>query len=142
MTYATLDDLVDRFGAEELIQLTDRTNMPPSTIDADAVAKALADAGAEIDSYLAARHELPLASVPQRLVKVASDMARFYLHGKAGDESVRAAYEDAVRWLANVAKGIVQLGLDGAGAATPAPLGGVDRADATPAFDPTILRDF
>lgn len=141
MTYAVLDDLVSRFGSEELVQLTDRVNMPPTTIDADQVAKALADAGAEIDTYLAVAYTLPLAAVPPRLVKVASDMARFYLHGKAADESVRAGYEDAVKWLAQVSKGIASLGLASADEA-PVPAGGVERVTPAANFDPLVLKDF
>ena len=46
MTYATQQDLVDRFGNEELVQLTDRSNLPPSEIDATAVTRALAEGNA------------------------------------------------------------------------------------------------
>ena len=35
--YATQDDLIERFGETKLIQLTDRTNRPATTIDADVV---------------------------------------------------------------------------------------------------------
>lgn len=139
-SYATKQDLINRFGETELIQLTDRSNMPQTTIDDTVVDQANADAGAEIDGYLAARYTLPLETVPERLEKVASDMARFYLHGKAADESVRQAYEDGVKWLDKVSKGMVQLGLPSAGS-VPA-TGGVQSSVPTPLFPRDDLEQF
>lgn len=122
--YATKQDLLDRFGETELVQLTDRTSMPPSAIDDTVVDQALNDASAQIDGYLvAAGYALPLASIPHRLVKVASDIARYFLHGKAADETVRDAYDDGIKWLTDVSKGIAQLGLPTTGE-TPVPQGG------------------
>lgn len=133
MSYATLQDLIDRFGTEELVQLTDRASIPPAQVDETVITKALTDADAEIDGYLAARYSLPLASIPHRLVKVAADMARFYLHGKAADETIRNAYDDAVKWLVNVSKGVVQLGLLEAGG-QPASEGGPQSSAGSPLF--------
>ncbi|KQQ85847.1 hypothetical protein ASF65_04740 [Aureimonas sp. Leaf324] len=82
MSYASLQDLIDRFGDRELIQLTDRTNRPASVIDQTVVGRALADADALIDGYVGKVHALPLAAVPPALVKTAADIARFYLHSK------------------------------------------------------------
>ncbi|TIX53018.1 MAG: DUF1320 domain-containing protein, partial [Mesorhizobium sp.] len=86
MTYAVRQDLVDRFGATELMQLTDRTNVPPSMIDDVVVGRALADADGVIDGYIGKQFKLPLSVVPPVLVKVASDLARYYLHGEAADK--------------------------------------------------------
>jgi hypothetical protein len=60
MAYATLNDLVARYGERELIQLTDLVNMPPSAIDADRVQIALDDASAVVDSYVGQVYALPL----------------------------------------------------------------------------------
>lgn len=130
MTYAALQDLVDRFGQTELVQLTDRTNIPPATVDETVVDRALADAGALIDSYLASRYALPVSSTPDVLVKIAADLARYFLHGKAADKDspVTAAYEDALAWLAKVSNGIVVLEI--AGAEVPQEGGGAIRAKA------------
>lgn len=110
--YATLDDLVARFGAAEVTQLSDRENTGGP--DAEVVARALADAQAEIDGYLAGRYRLPLATVPAALGRVACDLARYYL-SVAPDETVKARYDGAVRFLQAVAKGTVNLGPDDAG---------------------------
>jgi phage gp36-like protein len=110
MTYATQSDLTDRFGAVELAQLTDRTS--GLVIDTVVLARALADADAEIDSYLATRYALPLASTPVVLVRLAADMARYRLYDDRVTESVRVRYQDAVSLLKRLASGEVRL--DGA----------------------------
>lgn len=115
MTYATQQDLVDRYGEEELIQLTDRDAV--AAIDADVVAKALSDADEVIDGYIGSRVSLPLASVPAVLVRVASDIARYFLHSDAPTEQVRTAYKDAIAWLKDVAAGRVSLGDNGTASA-------------------------
>ncbi len=117
MTYAAQQDLVDRFGEQELIQLSDRANV--GSIDAAVIGKALADADELIDSYIAARAALPLATVPARLVRVAGDVARYYLHADAPTEQVRRAYTDATAWLRDVSLGKATLGDDGVSAAAP-----------------------
>jgi len=111
MTYATQQDLVDRFGAQELIQLTDRANMPPSTIDDTVVTRALTDADALIDGYVGKVYDLPLPNPLPVLTKTAADIARYFLHGKAADKDspVTAAYNQALSWLKDVSKGLVAL---------------------------------
>lgn len=130
MTYATQQDLIDRFGEQELTQLTDRTNRPPSVIDPVVVDRALADAQALIDSYLGKAFTLPLATVPAVLVKSAADIARYYLHGKAADKEspVTMAYNQALAWLRDVAKGLVSL-TDDSGDQPPQAGGGTVRAN-------------
>ncbi|MCR5855992.1 gp436 family protein [Mesorhizobium sp. J428] len=112
MTYAVKQDLIDRFGEKELRELTDRVNRPPTTIDDVVVGRALADADGLIDGYVGKRYALPLAEVPPMLTKTAADLARYFLHGKAADKDspVTAAYNQAVAWLRDVSKGLVELG--------------------------------
>lgn len=118
MTYAVQQDLVDRFGELELIQLTDRVGA--EAIDATVLGKALADADELIDSYIASRAALPLATVPARLVRVAGDVARYYLHADGPTEQVATAYKEAIAWLRDVSTGKATLGDDGVTAAAPA----------------------
>ena len=107
MTYATQQDLVARFGTAELAQLTDPA--AGAVIDAAVVARALADASAEIDTRLAARYALPLAAVPAVLVRVAADVARYYLWDARATEQVRNRYKDAAALLDKIGSGAVQL---------------------------------
>ncbi len=111
MTYATQQDLIDRFGNTELVQLTDKVNKPASVIDPTPVARALNDASAFIDGYLKKVTKLPLNVVPPVLTKTASDIARYYLHGKAADKDspVTRAYTEASKWLVDVSRGLVEL---------------------------------
>ncbi len=107
MPYATLQDLVDRFGYEQLAQLSDRD--AGAVIDETVIGRALADADAEIDGYLTALYALPLASVPALLVRMACDLARYRLFGDRVTEQVRQLYTDAVRDLKAIASGAIKI---------------------------------
>lgn len=115
MPYATQADLEARFGTDELTQLTDRVGA--GVPDAAIVARALADAEAEIDGYLASRYALPLATVPPVLARIACDIARYRLWEDRASDEVRRRYEDARRLLESIARGQVSLGLPAASAA-------------------------
>lgn len=116
--YCTSQDLTDRFGADELIQLTaesDGFGSFPDEINQIQVDRAIADATATIDSYLAARYPLPLAQVPPVLERYACDMTRYFLHDRSPLEEVTNRYKDAIRYLEKVAKGDISLGIDSQG---------------------------
>lgn len=113
MTYATLQSMVERFGDAELIQRTDR--YASGQMDVQVMDRALADADAEVNSYLAVRYALPLAGVPTALARVAADIARYRLYDDGVPETVRKRYEDAVALLKRMASGDVKLVLDGDG---------------------------
>lgn len=118
MTYATQADLVDRFGSTELAQRTNRVD--GQTIDTVVLGRALADADAEIDGYLATRYTLPLTSTPVVLVRLACDLARYRLYDDGVPATVRQRYEDAVAMLKRIAQGDAQL----VGITPPAPATG------------------
>lgn len=105
--YASQSDMVERFGATELAQRTNRVD--GLTIDAAVLARALADADAQIDSYMATRYTLPLATTPAVLNRLACDMARYGLYDDGVPATVRQRYEDAVSLLKKFASGEVQL---------------------------------
>lgn len=107
MTYATQQDLIDRYGADELAQLTDRA--AATTIDAVVVNRALADADSEIDSFLARRVTTPLSPAPQIVKAHACAIARFRLHKDHAPEHVRDAYKDAIAWLNKAAAGSISI---------------------------------
>jgi len=115
MAYALTADLIARFGRDELLQLTDRSGV--DRVDEAVVGAAIADAGASIDGYLAARYALPVAPTPALLTRIACDLARFYLHGPSATELVRKGFEDAQRILRDLADGRAVL----AGAAVAVP---------------------
>lgn len=112
MPYCTMQDLIDRFGEDELIQLTDRANL--GVIDDSVLNQAIADADAEINGYLA-NYSLPLATVPIVLVRSACDIARYFLYDDAATEQVTKRHDDVLKFLGQVAKGTISLGVDATG---------------------------
>ncbi|MBL8500026.1 MAG: DUF1320 domain-containing protein [Nitrosomonas sp.] len=110
MTYATQQNMIDRFGEDELIEITDRGGL--GVIDSTAVNKALNDADAQINGYLAGRYTLPLATpVPEILERLACDIARYSLYESKPPEIVDIRYRDALDQLRDVSKGRAELGL-------------------------------
>ncbi len=107
MPYATQADLTERFGFDELAQRTDRVN--GTVIDTMVLNRALNDADAEIDGYLATRYSLPLASTPAVLSRLAADITRYRLYDDGVPTTVRQRYEDAVSLLKRLSSGDVQL---------------------------------
>lgn len=116
MSYATLTDMLERFGAQELAQRTDRVD--GAVVDAVVLGRALADAQAEIDAYLASRYTLPLSSTPPVVNRLACEIARYRLFDDGVPETVRVRYQDAVSLLKRLASGEVLLaGLEAAAVA-------------------------
>lgn len=109
MPYVTQQQLIDRFGLAELIQLTDRDGSAGGIVTA-VLDGAIADASAEADAYVGVRYELPMSIVPEALVRVVSDMVRYRLYDEAAPEQVRKRYEDAVKFLQALAKGVISIG--------------------------------
>lgn len=107
MPYCTQQDLVDRFGNDELVELTDRQQL--GEIDAAVVTASIADATADIDMYLSVRYALPLATVPTVLTRLCCDIARFYLHDNAAPERVEKANAAAIELLQAIAEGKIDL---------------------------------
>lgn len=110
MTYATQQNMIDRYGEQELIELTDRASA--TAIDATVLGQALADADAEINAYLVSRYSLPLASVPPVLTRFAADIARYMLYDTRAPEQVKDRYDAAIKFFKLIAEGKASLGLD------------------------------
>ena len=114
MAYATAADVAAQYGDDLLLTLADRDG--DGTADPGVAEAALADATQEIDSYLAARYDLPLEAGKARLLRrVAVDIAVYRLAGTADlvTDERRRRYEDAVRYLTKVSQGQIRLGADG-----------------------------
>ena len=116
--YATQQDLIDRFGQEELVELTDRADPPAGVIDATVVTRALTDADALIDGYVGARYDLPLSSTPALLVDLAADIARYKLYKDDPTEAVESRNKAALATLRDISTGKAKLDIAGAEPAT------------------------
>lgn len=113
--YCTRQGMIDRFGQEELIELTDRGNPPADIIDDTVLNRALDDADSVINGYLSARYNLPLAAVPTSLARYAADIARFFLYDDNVTERVEKAYTLAINFLKDVSKGVASVGVNDEG---------------------------
>ena len=105
--YCTADDLVLRFGQDEISQLTDFDR--DGNADQTVLDQAIADTAAEINSYISARYPLPLEPVPAVLTLHACDICRYRLFNQGAPEEVAERYTIAIRWLKDVAQGKAQL---------------------------------
>ncbi len=92
MTYATVQDLIDRYGEREMIQLTDIDEPRTDAVVSARAQRALDDAAAEVDGYLAGLYALPLSPVPGTLRRVAIDIARYHLGSVPTDSSEAKRY--------------------------------------------------
>lgn len=116
MDYATLTHLTQRYAERDLRNITDDDAQALDTVRA---AQALADASAEIDSYLSVRYLLPLQdhagapmAAPTILVRCACDIAIYRLQTLRPADDIKDArlrYEDVVKLLKAIARGDVQL---------------------------------
>lgn len=118
MTYATPQDLVDRYGEEELAIAADYDG--DDAFDTAAVERAIGDASAEIDTYLGALYELPFGEPPAILMRLCTDIAIYRLASNTAhaSEERRQRYEDAIALLRRIAKGEVKLGVHSSTAET------------------------
>lgn len=143
--YATAIDMLNRFGATELAQLgapddsrvtaelleltvedSDRSAYPADEQAAadEAVSRIegeLQNASRMMDTYIAPRYRLPLASElvsGGNLVQVCTDIARFELH-RTPPKDVETRYERRLTWLRDVGNGRASLGEADTGTATP-----------------------
>lgn len=114
MSYCTKEQLVERYGEQLLVQLTDRAEEATGEIVDDVVARAIADTSALIDGYLKTRYQLPLPSTPPLLVDLALQIAIYKLHLNIASEKISNDYRDAMKMLREIASGDLRLDVEGA----------------------------
>lgn len=118
MQYATVQDMVGRFGETEMIQLTDPDNL---AVQAARVERMLGDAQAYADAFVGRVYNLPLAGCakpasvpgapvervcPPQLTRIACDVARYYLYDQlAPEHEVYLRYKAAEKELQAIANG-------------------------------------
>ena len=97
----TRQDLIERFGEDELVLLTDREGR--GVIDDEVLNRAIEDAEAETAAYIQAAG-LVLPSPPKVLVIKVCDIARYYLHDNGETQVVLDRYKQAIAWLRDVVR--------------------------------------
>jgi phage gp36-like protein len=108
MGYCSQSDILTMISQEDLAQLTaDSGNLP----DIFVVEEAIAQAGAEIDSYIGSRYATPVTPAPPRLKALSVDMAIYHLYSRRSviPPVRREKYEAAVAFLKAVGAGAVEL---------------------------------
>jgi phage gp36-like protein len=118
--YASASDFELAFGRREALQLSNRDNAATATVvNAAVLEEFLAGASGLIDSYLGARYQTPVVSPTQPLKQACLDIARYNADNVRVREDVRQRYEDRIRWLEQITKGLVELGLPSIAGLTP-----------------------
>ncbi|MBA1445877.1 MAG: DUF1320 domain-containing protein [Chromatiales bacterium] len=102
MSYCTQQDLIDRFGEDELIQLTDRNDL--GMIDSAMVDAATNRSDNKIDRYCRDRYILPLNPAVD-VLDIACDLSRFYLYEDNTTEEVEKRRDQALTDLRDIATG-------------------------------------
>ena len=117
--YATVADLIDRFGEAEMIGLTDPDN---TAVQSDRAQRKLDDAHALANSYVGMAYRLPLAGcakpapqpgnsqaveyvAPPLLTRLVCDIARYYLYDDKCTDEVLKRYEQAKQELLHISQG-------------------------------------
>ena len=116
MSYATVQDLLDRYGEADVRRVTDPS---AQAVDETAAQRALDDANAEIDSWLCRRYALPLVdamggvmAVPRALIRCACDIAIYRLQTLRPADDIKDArqrYEDVLKLLKTMSTGDVAI---------------------------------
>ena len=104
MTYASLDDLIERSGDAEIRAIADRDR--DGVPDAAVIAEALQDADNLINSYVGAKYAVPLETVPPIVNTWAISIARYFLHRNGAPDHVKTDYDNAVAAAKDVARGL------------------------------------
>lgn len=112
----TLQDLIDRFGEEEIINISDHDRL--EVINETVVNRAIDDSVATIESHLNStglvfRDDMGnlgykvqgvVQPTPKGLILKACDIARYYLYENGVTDIVEKRYQEAIDWLLLVQK--------------------------------------
>lgn len=114
MAYSLQTDIEEQISSGELIELTDDAGA--GAVDSSAVSRAIADADAEIESYCSGRYPMPFSPVPPMIRKLSVDIAIYNLFSRRAilklPEERQKRYDNAIRFLRDVSKGLISLGSD------------------------------
>jgi len=122
MTYATEQDFIDRFGEQEIIELTNLYSPEATFTNTDVLERNQASAFAVINGMIAncpaVAELLPLSEpYPPLLVQYELDLTRYYMDTLATRPDVRERANEVMSQLKLIGQCQMSLGLDGAGTA-------------------------
>lgn len=108
--YCTETDILKQISEEDLIGLTDDTGF--GQVDEAVVEEKIQDADSEIDSYCKKKYEVPFDPVPDIVNKLSVDIALYNLYSRRQNllnEVVTKRYDDAIKFLKDVARGLAEI---------------------------------
>jgi phage gp36-like protein len=113
--YCSIQDIINRISEDVLIRLTD--DKDTGMIDETKVNEAIEEAVGEIDAYAQSRYTLPFNPVPKIIKKLTVDLAIYSLFARRGlnadnneDQVIIQQRKDAVKFLENLARGLITIG--------------------------------
>ena len=115
MPYATIQDMIDRFGTTEMIRLTVPEGQPLDRIAVEVALTRLNDASVLIDSFVGRRYKTPMDLPPPVIVSACCTLARYDLatgEQKSPTEQMKDAGRETMEWLKQISLGQVVLELD------------------------------
>jgi phage gp36-like protein len=110
--YATVTDMIARFGETQIIRLSQPEDRTAETVDEEKVNIALADASAVIDGYIRGRYFVPIVAPPAEIVRAACILARYDLSDterSSPTEEMSKGRADVIKWLESISKELVHL---------------------------------
>lgn len=143
--YATVTDMIARFGETHLIRLSRPEDRNAETVDVEKIERALTDVSGVIDGYIRGRYLVPIASPPVEIVRAACVLARYELaqgeHMEPSEEMSKARKE-TITWLENISKELINLDVPAALASGPAVGSGPRMSDRPRIMSLDSLRGF
>ena len=115
MAYATVQDMIDRFGQQEMIRLTTPDDQELDGVNAEVADAKLADASGVIDTYVGKRYRVPMDVPPAPVVRACCILARYDLAcggARNPSEQMTTQRADVMTWLRDVSTGKAVLELD------------------------------
>jgi phage gp36-like protein len=107
MSYISYADLVQSFGEDEILAISDRDR--DGVIDSGVIEDAIAFADSHIDGYVREQYSVPLNPCPVNLKGMACDFARYRLYQDQPTQLVQNRYDVGCFFLKDVARGLVSL---------------------------------
>ncbi|MHB1305349.1 MAG: gp436 family protein [Acidiphilium sp.] len=114
MSYASVADMVDRFGQAEMIRLSTPDGAAMVAVIGEPVERALDDASALIDTWLRKRYRMPLTVAPPEIRRACCLLARYDLStggGRTPSEQTVTERQETISWLRAIGAGTALLDL-------------------------------
>jgi phage gp36-like protein len=114
--YATLADMVERYGEAEILRMSVIDGDLPEDLEDPRVearvSRAIETASSVIDSFLGKRYTTPIAVPPLSVVEAACVIARHWLSSSGSttpSETAQTARDQTLSWLNKIAQGMVTI---------------------------------